>query len=446
MAVFGLYDDKGTFNPIAVPPSIIEILIDKPEHTAPVVTGLITHPLVLSSGLILESNGLDATTGLFLSGVGVECRAYDQAEACVALKRLRENLLAGFEFETELDADAAIAGLLTGLQRRVLDSSPGLAVLASAQSSGKTTLARRIHVILTGRDMPVSNFPQNDEAEVQKRLLAMLLRSPAMVCFDNVMDGTTFRSGAIAGAMTGPMLEQRMLGESREASVLTNTLFVLTGNNLQLGADEVSRWLISRLSPSTARPEERTFANPDVVGHAVSIRDSVLQDAIGIIAGWLQCGQSKETKSRFPRWDLMVRQPLIWAGGKDVAEVFARNTDGAEHILALESLAIGLDDIFGETDFLAADLIRVIQNDTVFASDLELRLSAMDEIPKEKLRTRLVTALESLRTRDTGNSRSVGRCLASQIGRVAKIGERHVRLKNKTVKGEVFYYMETVKG
>jgi hypothetical protein len=52
------------------------------------------------------------------------------------------------------------------------------------QASGKTTLFRKFHIVLTGRDMAVSTFPENDEAEVQKRLLAMLMRSPAMVCFD----------------------------------------------------------------------------------------------------------------------------------------------------------------------------------------------------------------------------------------------------------------------
>ena len=79
-------------------------------------------------------------------------------------------------------------------------------------------LARRLHIIFTGRDMPVSSFPEHDDAEMQKRLLAMFLRSPEMVCLDNITDGLTFRSSAISAVMTSSVLTQRVLGVSRSGS------------------------------------------------------------------------------------------------------------------------------------------------------------------------------------------------------------------------------------
>jgi hypothetical protein len=37
----------------------------------------------------------------------------------------------------------------------------------------------------------------------------------------------------------------------------------------------------------------------------------VLRDAIGVIAGFVASGELMGTATRFPRWDQLVRQPLI---------------------------------------------------------------------------------------------------------------------------------------
>ncbi|MGV3498810.1 MAG: hypothetical protein ACO1OR_08300, partial [Hydrogenophaga sp.] len=296
-----------TLHLIGIPQALLDILLLKKSHAAPAVSGLLVHPVVLRDGTILAEDGLHQPSGLFLKGAACPgARAYTQAEAVAALARIRGALLDGFEFDNLLSADAAVAGLFTGVQRRLLDQAPGLAVLAGAQASGKTTLARRLHLLLTGQDMPVASFPAGDEAEMQKRLLSLLLRSPAMVCFDNLADGTTFRSAALAAAMTGPVLSQRVLGVSRDADAPTNVLFVLTGNNLSLGADEATRWMVSRLAPTAARPEERQFMNADVVAHALKVRQAVLADVVGIVAGLLAYGTPQRPRTRFAQWDRMV--------------------------------------------------------------------------------------------------------------------------------------------
>ena len=82
-------------------------------------------------------------------------------------------------------------------------------------------------------------------------------RSPALVCFDNLLDGTTFKSAPLAAAMTSPVLVQRLLGASKDTSCPTNVMFCITGNNLSLGPDELTRWLVCRLQPGEIRPEAR---------------------------------------------------------------------------------------------------------------------------------------------------------------------------------------------
>lgn len=416
-AVVFFTESRGHKKAISVPSGIVEILRNKTHHAAPKVTGLVPHPIVLRDGSILALPGLDKRTGLFVSGNGLSgAQPFQLPEAREALARLRQTVLEGFDFQTPLDGDVALAALLTGIQRRLLDMAPGWAVLASTQSSGKTTLARIVHILLTGCDMPATAFPNGDETEMQKRLLATLQRGPAMVTFDNIPDGFTFRSASLASALTSPSFSQRVLGSTREVEYPTNTLFVLTGNNLSFGADELSRWLVCRLAPKTATPETRSFKNPDVLGHTLRIRDSVLRDAIGLIAGYrTYAANSIAPSSRYHHWDAVVRQPLIWAGASDIAQVFDSNSVQSDERNAHRALLATLLEKFGGRWFSARQVSQV-----AFHHD------GPDELAYE---SRLQIALETLRTKDVKSPRSVGVCLNARLGQLAAVGGKEVLLE-----------------
>ena len=264
--------------------------------------------------------------------------------------------------------------------------------------------------------MPVMSFPEGNEEEVSKQLLATLMCSPAMVCFDNLVDGTTFRSGSIAAALTGPQFSKRILGESRVATFPTNVLFMLTGNNISLGADEVTRWLTVYLSPATDRPDLRTFQHPDVMAHARGMREWVLRDAMGLVAGYLKSGTRIDGGSRFPQWDGMVRQPLLWAGGADMAEVFSVNTEEAEESQAYRGLLILLHEVFRESSFSIADVIsRVTLAPRHYGSFDQDGLSMTDVESSVQDRGRAIFG--ALRARDPANPQSVGRVLGAAVGR-----------------------------
>ncbi|RVT49649.1 phage NrS-1 polymerase family protein [Rubrivivax albus] len=396
-----------------VPPVILDALADRHTSACPRVSGLLAHPLVLPSGEILSGAGLHAT-GLFLAGAQVPgLRAFNQAEAGAALAWLREVHLEGFEFASDLDRDIALAALLTGVQRRVLPMAPGVAILANTQSSGKTTLARRLHVTLTGRDMPVSTFALGNEDEVQKALLAMLMRSPAMVCFDNVPDGYTFQSGSLAAALTASEVNQRLLGGNETVAVPTNVLFALTGNNLSLGNDEVTRWLVVRLAPKHARPEERRFKHADVVGHAIQLRAEVLRHVVGIVAGYLTSDARLQLAdgTRYARWDEMVRQPLLWAGAHDVAQVFRANAEQSEPVRAHRALVARLCEAFPDGAEFSAAQIADLASRAFPAPDPDLR-----------------EAIEALGARDHRSPRSVGRVLKAKVGKAVDLGGHHMRI------------------
>lgn len=408
--------DKGP-KVIEVPERLVKNVLKNPASQAPTVTGLLTHPIVLRNGEILARDGHHAATGLYLAGVDVQgLRAYDQQEASAAVQRLRTEFFGEFEFRAPIDGMTAVAGLLTGVQRRLLDAAPGLAALAHTQSSGKTTLARLIHVVLTGHDMPATTFP-DDKSEFQKQLLSILLRSPAMVCFDNLPDGATMQSAALAAAMTSAAVDQRVLGASKNATPLTNVLFVMTGNNLSLGPDEASRWMTCNLAPKSANPERRVFTHSNVMGRTLQLRQQVLRDAVGIVAGFTAAGAPQSAiGTRFPMWDRAVRQPLMWAAGVDVAEVFGQNAKENPEALAHASLMGCLNAAFAGEWFRSADIV---------APGTFIRCG-------EPWRASTMEALETFIHGKPDSPIAISKALRSKIGRVAVVGGVPVRLVHMT--------------
>ncbi len=424
---------------IGIPPQVIKILQDKAQHACPAVAGLVTHPLVLPSGEIAGQAGLHRRSGLYFANAAVAgVRPYTKGEAEAALSRIRGSLLLDFAFATELDRDAAVAALITGIQRRILDIAPGVAIVAPGQSSGKTTLARRIHLVLTAHDMPVMPFPDTNEDEVSKQLLATLLCSPAMVCFDNLVDGTTFRSASISAAMTSPQYKKRILQESRLVTCPTNVLFMLTGNNVSLGADEATRWLTVRLAPPTLRPDQRRFTHPDVVSHALSIRDDVLRDAVGLVAGYLQSGEKVPVRSRFPMWDRYVRQPLMWAGALDVADVFTANIEQGEETRSYQGLVRLLHEEYCGAPFSATGVADCVRGTGRGFEDQEDRA-----VPSR--RELLEELLRNLRAKDPFSASSVGRVLKATCGRPVALRDGTLaRLTCRSRDGCSFYEVELV--
>ena len=430
---------------IGVPQQVVEILVKKRDHSAPIVSGLAAHPLVLPSGEILSEPGRHEQTGIFMatSGDAIDLRPYSQVEARTALERLRELTQDGFEFATPLDADVALAGLFTAVERRVLPQAPGLAVVASTQASGKTTLVRLIHGVVTGHDLPVSTFALGDEAEVRKHLLAMLMTSPELVCFDNVGDGLTIRSPVLAAAMTSPVFSDRVLGVSQTMEVPTNTLFTLTGNNLSFGADESQRWLVSRLAPAGARPQERMFAHRDVMAWVRSIRDEMLQHVIGIVSGYATTADVATLAGvRFPTWDRLVRRPLVWAGGADMADAFRANEKSSEELSAHLGLLELLRQVFGDNEFRAGHVVDVLHAGAFDTGSERLHsdgFRAMEEGEREELLGSLREALGALRVRDMREGRQIGFALKAKRDSVVATDDGTLVLRGKNVSGSFTY-------
>jgi hypothetical protein len=414
---------------IAVPDRLPALILNKPDPSLPVTIGLVAHPLVLPNGAVLIEEGLHARSGIYANfgGASFEAPGTMTPEEAVAI--LRTEMLGEFEFATEADVAAGLALVLTAIERKTLDMAPGFMINASAQGSGKTTLARMAHLLVTGHDMPVAAMSENVE-EQNKELTAMLMASVPIVCFDNVPDAFKVASPVLARALTSPTHTGRILGMSKMAELPTNTVFVVTGNNITADVDLSRRLLEVRLAPKEERPEQRRFQHPDVVGYVLSNRSHWMQAALTILSG------SRESRlgappSGFHQWDCMVRWPLVNAGVTDPVTKFDEVRENSPDHERMTAWILGLAHGFGVGKAFCARDLMILESMSGLSKQAQTDPSGMIMMYVEYLS-------DHPPPKGWGSVNSLGWMLNRLVGRTIE----GYALTKKTVRGIAHYVVE----
>jgi len=364
------YKEKGNGpQQIEVPQKLSHLLLDYASSKAPEVTGLVPHPIVTAAGDYINQEGYDSVTGLYLDFGGKEFLPLvvgDKEDAKSVCDSIVQTMFPDFPWENkELDQTIGVSIFLTTLMRKTLDMAPGFLVKANLQGSGKTTLLRIIHLVVTGHDMPISTLSE-DNNELRKSMLAHLIESPPMIVFDNVPDGFEIRSVVLPEVLTSEKFKDRILGNSKQVSVRTNVVIALTGNNVTTNADLSRRIIPLTLQPNRLNPERRSFSHPDIVGHARSVRMEMIQKGLSLVAMYIRAGSplnhSAVQGSGYPRWDKMIRFPILWATGVDVWVAVEKARENSEDFLSRHAAVSALAGCFTyEKKFQATEVLNIIQ-------------------------------------------------------------------------------------
>lgn len=297
------------------------VLLDGAAYAhLPVLSGLARQPYLRPDGTLMNAAGYDPSTGMF--GLFNEI-AYEvppnptREQARVALEELRD-LLREFSFARDEDHAAALAAMLTAAARPSLRLAPMFHVRAHMAGSGKSYLCRLITAVATPQRGTPSSFPRDDE-ECRKLLLAELLRSPAVIEFDN-LTGDLVAHKSLCTALTSEYTTDRILGVSKTASVSTRALFLSSGNNVGPVQDMTRRCITISLAPSCEIPAARTFERPGLADEVLAERPRYVSAALTIVRAWIRAGRPlAECKplAGFGDWSDLCRQPLLWLGCAD---------------------------------------------------------------------------------------------------------------------------------
>jgi hypothetical protein len=162
------------------------------------------------------------------------------------------------------------------------------------------------------------------------------------------------------------------------------------------------------------------------------MREGVLRDVVGIVAGYLASGAAIPNGTRFTAWDRMVRQPLMWAGASDLAEAFRKNAEKSEDVLAHRMMLDALCEMFPDSvEFAAADVVKKLE---------------LHHFGEDTPAGRLQSAMLNLRSRNTSSERSVGRVLRAKVDRIGLVGDdespRSAVLRSRVLRGQTLYRVE----
>lgn len=285
------------------------------------LAGFIEAPTITLNGRLIHEHGHDSETGLYqacaaIPGWSAPPAKPARADAQAALDVLLE-LVHDFPFVADEDRAAVVAGIITGLLRRVLPAAPMMAVTAPTPGTGKTLIAETFAIIATGRRASVLSLG-HDDAEAEKRLAGVLLAGDAVIALDNIE--RPLKGDLLCQVATQQFVRLRPLGASGMLSIPTHALMVATGNNLSIVGDLKRRVSLIRMDSGQERPEQRTFSR-DHLEDVFKRRGELIRAALTLPLAYLAAGapaiDGMHPLGGFEQWDRMVRRPLAWLGLPD---------------------------------------------------------------------------------------------------------------------------------
>ncbi|MDO9582707.1 MAG: hypothetical protein Q7J24_06315 [Desulfomicrobium sp.] len=383
------YDRRSETMVVTDPPDKVAMILHGETNYAhlPVLRGIARQPHLRPDGSLVSAPGYDPRTGRF--GV-FDSSKYNipdrptQKQARAALADLQD-IVSEVAFDEDVDRSSGLCAMLTAAARPSLATAPGFLVSAHQISSGKSHYARLVSTLATPQQVAGLAFP--DAEEMRKLLIATLLKSPAVVFFDD-MTTDIVPSDALKTALTEEHVAGRILGVSKDVTVSTRSLFLFTGNNVEPVRDMSRRVLTINLDPRMEMPVAREFKRPDLIEQVRQDRGRYVSAALTIIRAWICAGgpvTPVKPIATFMQWANWCRQPLMWLGLPDPAtrlfEQVARDPDSE----LLGRLMESWRESFDSRPVLVRDLIPEMRNNIDLRESIEEIATIKGEVDKNRL-------------------------------------------------------------
>ena len=298
------------------PPALAQQFLGAFASQFPVINALVTAPIIEpQSGRLLNATGYDAGTGIYVA-VPDDVHAINQQPTLAEVEHALKVLwwcVRLFPYAEPIDETIMLTAMLTAVERPLLPTAPGFAFDAPVQASGKSLLTK-VLAELSGTTPVMSPHPgSSGEQELRKSIFAMLLEGRRVIVFDNVVGEVD--SPSLAAVYTSQTYSDRILGKSRSGTVPTNSLILMSGNNVTLKGDLPRRVLKCRIDPKTETPHQRAF-DFDPAAMVREHRQQVVAAALTVINGYFTLGNGvafgRGRNASFDAWDDTIRQTVCW--------------------------------------------------------------------------------------------------------------------------------------
>jgi hypothetical protein len=317
------------------PPIVVNAALSSAGYPSiPVITNVVSSPVLRANGTIARQPGLDRDTGLFLY---IDGDYPDVMEPSVAIEKLKE-VVCDFPFVTENHRSAWIAALVTIVSRTAFPGpAPFFPAFANSPGAGKTLLFDAITTITENR--PAARFPWSRESDEFRKVVTTVCLSGSPYLF---LDNCEGRIGGpvFEEILTGTRWKDRLLGENRDVDLPLNFVLMGTGNNCTLTRAAVRRTCAIELRTDLEEPESRTgFKHPELLDWVKENRRELVIAALTLPYHYIAAGRPKvkmEAWGSFEGWSGLIRASLVYAGlpDPDMRKTLAAESDEDTSLLS----------------------------------------------------------------------------------------------------------------
>lgn len=377
---------QGEYIDTLPPLDVCDDILKLPSWDFPVLEGITRVPILRQDGTVLDAQGYDSASRLYFlpndtyHPVSLTPGPQELAQA----REIIEDIIGDFPFERTADKANYIGLMITPLIRSYIKGQvPMHGISAPRQGAAKTLMGALTNAIARGSDL--APFPEtDDEEEMRKRAMSMLLDGGDIIMIDNIM--RVVESPSLNALLTSPVLRDRVLGTQKTLELRNTITLIITGNNLKVGTDTQRRYVPIRVDPQCERPWERTgFKHPELMNYVLytpGVRARVVWALFTFVRSWLALGspapQCKPLGS-FENWARTIGGVVESAGYPD----FLGNLGGTsaqvdEELLSWEYFLNAWYSVYGSSPVTSKELVADITNSE---SDLPNILNLRDAIP-----------------------------------------------------------------
>jgi putative DNA primase/helicase len=311
---------KSELVPAHPPTLLVKSVLATPDPGLPVLVGIVNTPVFGRQGRLLTTPGYHPDARLlYCPALGFEVPAIVERPSAQELSAARtlicEDLLGDFPFVSHSEQAHAVALLLLGFLRAMIDGPTPLHLIEKPTAgTGATLIVDAIATILTGTGASVMTEGRDDE-EWRKRVTAKLRQIPSIVLIDNLRQ--KLDSAAVAAGLTAPFWEDRILGVSEMARLPIRCVWIATGNNPEFSNEMARRIVRIRLDAHVERPWQRGgFRHPDLMTWVRANRARLVSACLTLCQTWIAAGRPRGTRTigSYENWAQVLGGLLQVAG------------------------------------------------------------------------------------------------------------------------------------
>ncbi len=395
----------------ALPPSwVIKDMLSDPKPPLPYLSRIVKHPVFSADGSLTVDRGYSEKTKCYYSAPpDLQIPEVPEAPQQSDLQRARmtiEDLLYDFPLVGQSERANCVGLFILPFIRELIQGQVPLHLIESpTPGTGKSLLARVLTYPALGHDIDFGTVPQNEE-EFRKRITSVLINNPSYVLFDNAR---TLTSAQLSAAITAPMWEDRILGETKmEVHLPVRCIWMATGNNPTVSVEIARRTIRIRLDARVDRPWQRDssqFRHPNIISWVKQNRGELIWAALTLAKAWIVAG-SPEPKGIKPMGSF---------------EEYSRVIGGILQVAGVKGFLGNADEFYESSDSEGADLRFFVSRwwesfadrpvgvseiyELVIGSDIQIDLGNGKSVRSQK--TSLGKILSSLRDRHIGEYKVV---------------------------------------